>query len=331
MTLSNAPLSLLDLLTVGNVVTAGVYIYRANWKTYFNIAFTAILWLLVPILALVPIILVLTSGAPPVLWGLLLLWFAVMLYCFARYLTESALIARLAFGYLINQSESINAARRYLQGKLWRFFWATVLVGILTFIVFAGLYIVAGIVLFALLAGLGIPSIGGFTGGSPAATGLFFAVALLGGLAVLLLVGLGTFWFTVRMSIADIPLAIEPGLGASTSIGRSWSLTAGNVGRLMLILTVAFLITIPVLVLTQVGTTLVQQGLGQVVDNASPSYIALSTILGYALGLVSNVLLLPVWQSIRAVIYYDLRSRREGYGLTLSDRPSLHPPTDFAP
>ncbi|GFZ94066.1 hypothetical protein [Okeania sp. KiyG1] len=37
----------------------------------------------------------------------------------------------------------------------------------------------------------------------------------------------------------------------------------------------------------------------------------------YDIGLLSNVFLLPFWQAIKAVVYYDLRTRREGMGLQL--------------
>ena len=38
-----------------------------------------------------------------------------------------------------------------------------------------------------------------------------------------------------------------------------------------------------------------------------------------ALSFASGAVVLPFWQAIKAVIYYDLRSRREGLGLKLRD------------
>ncbi|BAZ86107.1 hypothetical protein NIES806_23170 [Dolichospermum compactum NIES-806] len=35
--------------------------------------------------------------------------------------------------------------------------------------------------------------------------------------------------------------------------------------------------------------------------------------------LIGGTFVMPFWQSIKAVIYYDLRSRREGLGLQLRD------------
>jgi hypothetical protein len=41
---------------------------------------------------------------------------------------------------------------------------------------------------------------------------------------------------------------------------------------------------------------------------------------------VLSIVILPLWQIIKAVIYYDLRGRREGLGLQLRDR---GPQSDF--
>ena len=38
-----------------------------------------------------------------------------------------------------------------------------------------------------------------------------------------------------------------------------------------------------------------------------------------AVGLAGGALLLPFWQAIKAVIYYDLRVRREGFGIELEE------------
>lgn len=34
---------------------------------------------------------------------------------------------------------------------------------------------------------------------------------------------------------------------------------------------------------------------------------------------MGGVLILPFWQTVKAVVYYDLRSRHEGLGLQLRD------------
>ncbi|WP_287239347.1 MULTISPECIES: hypothetical protein [unclassified Okeania] len=55
----------------------------------------------------------------------------------------------------------------------------------------------------------------------------------------------------------------------------------------------------------------------QPIDATNPNIQFLSFLLGYAIGLLGNVFLLPFWQAIKAVVYYDLRTRREGIDLQL--------------
>ena len=53
------------------------------------------------------------------------------------------------------------------------------------------------------------------------------------------------------------------------------------------------------------------------VEGTDPSFQLLSFLIGYAIGILGNIFLLPFWQAIKAVVYYDLRTRREGMGLEL--------------
>jgi hypothetical protein len=43
--------------------------------------------------------------------------------------------------------------------------------------------------------------------------------------------------------------------------------------------------------------------------------------VGIVIMLFLNIAVIPFWQTVKTVIYYDLRSRREGLGLELSDQP----------
>jgi membrane-anchored glycerophosphoryl diester phosphodiesterase (GDPDase) len=122
----------------------------------------------------------------------------------------------------------------------------------------------------------------------------------------------------------EVPLAIEEDITASQTIQRSWSLTKNHVGRVFLTLTVAFLISIPIYIIVQIIVSILQGVLLRVVaaEPTSVGFQILSIIVGYVLGLVSGALLLPFWQAIKAVVYYDLRSRREGLGMQLRDERS---------
>ncbi|WP_049790737.1 hypothetical protein [Trichormus azollae] len=70
-------------LSMDNVVSAAVRLYRPHLKTYLQIAFTAHFWALVPI------------------------------YGWAKYAAISGLISPLAFEELTNQPESVEDARSH--------------------------------------------------------------------------------------------------------------------------------------------------------------------------------------------------------------------------
>jgi hypothetical protein len=308
--------SLIELLTVGNVVTAGLQLYRFRLKTYLGIAAIAVLWILLPFLVLIPIVIILinNSGNTPALWLLIPVWLLMLFYGLARSLSEIALISRLAFGELINQPETVRIARRHTQSRMWGFLFVTFLVAIILTGIAIGLYIVLSIASVVIFLPLGL--FGQTLGTSP----LTIVVGVVLGIAFLLLLATAMSWFFARFAIAEVPLAIETGIGASTSVGRSWNLTQGNAMRTLLILWVASLITIPIQAFIQICITLIQVVLGQIIAQGSPIFISLYALILYGLVLLSSILLIPFWQSVKAVIYYDLRSRREGLGLRLRDR-----------
>jgi hypothetical protein len=107
-------------LSVGNVVSASLRIYRDHFKSYFGLAFVASLWLLVPI------------------------------YGWAKYSAISALISRLAFGEVREKPETVSDARREVNPRMWSFLGA----GILTFLIYIGVSLVGGIAIAILAGGL---------------------------------------------------------------------------------------------------------------------------------------------------------------------------------
>jgi hypothetical protein len=151
------------------------------------------------------------------------------------------------------------------------------------------------------------------------------AVAFIAGL--LLFIGFIIFQiayirFIFRLYIVELPLAIENNLDALSAIGRSWKLTKGFFLRLILIVTVAYLILIPLSILVQIVTSILEIVLTAVFPTDSPILLFVYLFV-YFLGFLAGIaLLIPFWQTIKAVIYYDLRSRKEGLDLQMHDSPS---------
>ncbi|MBW4472406.1 MAG: hypothetical protein KME45_18830 [Stenomitos rutilans HA7619-LM2] len=311
-------------LSVGNVVTAGFRLYGANFKQYIRIALIGTLWGLLWFVALVlAIIFSVASRNYHIPWWLSVpVLIGVCLYPIAKYLANSALIARLAFGELTNQPETVGEARRYIKARMWSFLGTGLLLWFINTVILIAFFLVLALVVVGFL---------NFAGGSqflqnpspamfPAYASIFGRAGLLALVLILAFLGF-LLLFHARLVATELPLAIEPKVTAISTIGRMWSLTEGNGWRIALILFVTLLITLPILILVRLlsgtgSTTIPTSKLAAYSSN----YFLRSAFISFVLNFTLSTVMLPLWQAIKAVIYYDLRSRREGLGLQLRDR-----------
>ncbi len=259
--------SSLQPLTIGNVVSASLQLYRSHLKTYLGIAAIAHLWLLVPI------------------------------YGWAKYAQLSGVISRLAFQELINQPESADTAKRQLQPLKWSFWVIGIRVSLWMLGVYLGAAIVGGILLAILSAVLG-----------PAGAGIGMIL-----LVVAVIVSLIRVYS--RLVVAELPLAVEAGVNGAQSVKRSWEITKSAIVRIQGVVLVAILVTLPLIAVFNYLPSLLQIGM----DPESSTYQML-TLIGFITSLIGGTLVMPFWQALKAVLYFDLRNRREGLGLNLRDR-----------
>ena len=262
-------------LSVGNVVSASLRIYRDHFKSYFGLAFVAYLWLLVPI------------------------------YGWAKYSAIAALISRLAFGEVRENPETVSDARREVNPRMWSFFWA----GTLTSLIFLGVSVVGAIAIAIL-------------GGGAAAIfrenyliiGALVAVAVIAFLIIYIRI-------ISRLLIVELPLAMENDVSSSSAIGRSWELTKGSVGRIQWIVFVGILVSLPITIFVPgIFGAIMGSILTAFLDPTSGIFLIVSNLLTLPVSFGSSALLLPFWQAMKAIIYYDVRSRKEGLGLQMRDR-----------
>lgn len=276
MSMNPSPPPPMGSVSVGNVISAAVRIYRDHFKLYYGLAFTAYLWVLVPI------------------------------YGWAKFSAISALISRLAYSEVIERPETVNEARSYVMPRMWSFLGAGLLVGLIYFGITIGAIIVVGI-LGGVFAAIGQNSV---------------VIAIIGGL--LLVIGSIVFIiayvrFLFRLFIVEMPLAIENNVTATSTINRSLQLTKGFAVRLQWIVFVAILVTLPISIVVQIISTLIQGFVGTLVPPDSPTFFLLFYLLVLPFTFASGSLLIPFWQAIKAVVYYDLRTRKEGLGLEIRD------------
>ena len=263
-------------LTVGNVVSAGLRIYRDRFFDYYKLAFFGYLWVLVPI------------------------------YGWAKYSAMMGLISRLAFGEVTEKPESIRDAQRFVKPKTWSFFGAGILVGLIFFF---------AMIVLGIIFGMAIAIFGATVRQIPSAVSIFVGILLT--LAGLLLFLFSLTWLISRLLMVEVPLAIEENINATDAISRSWELTKGSIFRLQLIILVGFLISFPITIAIQIASSIIQILLGAVLSSNPELFSSLFLLLTLVISIAGGALLIPFWQCIKAVIYYDLRVRREGFGLTI--------------
>ncbi len=310
-------------LDVGDVISAGFRLYGAHLKQYFGISLRATLWTLLPVLALIPLLLIVLGLAPTsepspmLILGFLLallLFLVVLVYGLAKSLTNAALITRLAFGELLGQPESVAIAQRQVQSKMWRFLNAALLLGLIFVGIMLG--VLLAISLFLVMP-LGILiSMAGNTEGS--------IIAIIGsvllGFLLLLIFSIFWVWLLARFWFPEALLAVEDSLTASAAISRCWHLTQNYAWRIVLIISVAFIVTLPLIFIVQVIVNILQPIVTIFLARDSPVLATIMIIISYLISFLSNIFLLPFWQALKAVIYYDLRARKEGLDLQLRDR-----------
>ena len=274
-----------QVLTVGNAVSASVRLYRSHFKDYFLLSLKAWLWILIPV------------------------------YGWAKFYALSALISRLGFGDLVNQPESVHSGERFVNSRLWQFLTTLILM----FFIYVGI-IVSFFILGFLLALIPTAILGGLNIQNPTNNGTWWVLIFLLVFLLAIVAIVGSIWLEIRFSLLTLPLAIEENVDATSTIGRSWELTKGHAWRIFLILFVASLITLPMQILLQQIISFVVQGILEFTPDNNPLLNSLLLLLFFAMFIGGSALVLPFWQSLKAVIYYDLRTRREGLGLKLRER-----------
>ena len=272
-------------LSVGNIVSGGLRIYRDQFIDYYRLAFIGYLWVLVPV------------------------------YGWAKLAATMGLISRLAFTEVTEKPESIRDARRHVNPKMWSFLGASILV----FLIFFGAWtaVTLGIVIFSFISGLSFGFIASIFSQNTVVMVILSSIAGLITVIGLLLLVFGIVWIISRLFIVELPLGIEENVNATAAISRSWELTKDSVFRIQLVVFIAFLISLPITAVVQIASSLLQSILATIYPPDSGIFGLLYSLAILAIAIGSSALTVPFWQSIKAVIYYDLRVRREGLGMEI--------------
>ena len=180
--------------------------------------------------------------------------------------------------------------------------------------IISGLMMIIGIaVFFALLAGVA----------STAKTDREFlqdlSIVLVGLFILMVISTLVGSYLSIKFIVASPAMVLE-NLGVFAAIGRSWSLTRGNFWRL-------FGINILTAIITSIVAGIfggIAGALGAifvVVGSSSPEDVIASLnttyILTMVMSTIAQLLILPFTSSVNALLYIDLRMRKEGLDVEL--------------
>lgn len=249
-----------QFLSVGNVISAGIRIYRDHFQLYFLEILKGYLWALIPV------------------------------YGWAKFMAIQGMISRLGFYEITEKPESLPEARLRVKPRLWSF----LLTGLFTGFIFLGFILVVAIAIGILTA---ITLVTSQTNSPiPLITTLLIVLVLLVSLFAYV-------WLYSRLAFAEVAIAVELVNKPMQAIRRSWQLTEGYVIKLQTIYFVAFLITLPTAIIGNLGTL--------ILGEESPA----APFVDLALSILTGAFIAPFWQSIKAVIFYDLKVRKEGLDL----------------
>jgi uncharacterized RDD family membrane protein YckC len=328
---------LLQPLSPGNTVNAGIRLYRAHFKEYSQIAINTVLWIVALLILAVPIAFVLYTVLPPTGATLVMvpLVLALSFYCFGRYLAGSAAISRLVFKALMGHAETAKEARSFTSPRTWGFG----LIGLILFVLFSALFIVLYLIL-AIIAVIVIGGLGGFAAlqntpwivGQDIVRNPAIAIAFLMGIvALIFFFTLAWTWVAARFALAELPYGIETKGGAAESVSRSWILTEKNVWHTVMVLFVTSLIMVPISIMIQIVSSTLQVVLIGLAGSDNSVLLAVVYLASFAIGMVGIVVTLPLSQAIKGVLYFDLRNRREGLQLQLHPAEPLEPLDRMSP
>jgi hypothetical protein len=288
-------------LSVGNVINAAISLYKANFRDFFSLALRSVGWMALAIAGLIPVVLVgfaINNAGVTVL--AVVAWLGLFIFCLAKSMTSRGVVARMAYQQLINQPESLSSASSQLANSHWKF---------LSLVLWLWLFLIGVFILsyMALGAGVGI--------GVAIAMNIQNAIGyILAG--IFFIAGIvAFFWIFLRFYsswfVAELPIAVERCAGGLDAIGRSRQLSAPFSSRVLMIILVAFLVVFPLTIIASIP------GLAGIGQPPTSSIYLISQTLNLALSLLLELFVMPFWQVIKSVVYFDLRSRLEGADLRM--------------
>ncbi|HEY9828410.1 MAG TPA: RDD family protein [Stenomitos sp.] len=292
-------------LSIGNIVTVGLQIFRLHFNDHFVRSLLAhlLIWFaLIAGMIGVALVAALAMGLDA---GLRLQGFATvigvvvavlgilpfLLFILGRFTALGGLMTRMGVNTLNRRVEPEELHRQTILQRPWKYLGAAVLFGLVLLVA-----VLACMGVFWILFVLLLPYWKSWELQltDPQTDWVLTLGGVLLGLSVILVLGLVVYYLTARLWLFDAVLAMEPQYSALTALQRSWRLTRGKGWSITTVMFVVTLVTLP--------------------------FSLLATVLNLFLpifGLVFAVMTFPLWQAVKAVNYYELAALRTGLAFDL--------------
>ncbi|HLS74139.1 MAG TPA: glycerophosphoryl diester phosphodiesterase membrane domain-containing protein [Actinomycetaceae bacterium] len=205
---------------------------------------------------------------------------------------------------IISVSESVLGRKiplaevwRRARGKIWR------LIGLSLVLTAAG--VLAMVIGLTIIVAVVVGAVEGSSGSS--AMFIFLVLVPLVFIALVLVIG----FFAIRIMLATCVIMLEE-TGVFASIARSWQLTRGNFWRLLGIMLLTTILVSVLVGILSVPFTMFATAF------TSPDDIVLPLVLSSIGQLVGSALSIPVMAAVLALLYIDIRMRKEGLDVELA-------------
>lgn len=290
---------IIPALSAGNVVTVAIQLFRQKGDDYLTTSLQSYLWIFLTFLGAG-----LLGGGGYVIgqamglkdWNQLSLLVGILAliplaYGRGRKTAAGGGISRIIFNKLVSRSETkediqtkiFSRTWAYFRGELW--FWLA-LTGL-----FFGFFFVLGMILETFFSSFQESDISDFLinaeANSDSMLASIIAVIIL---IILFYIGMVLFfsYFVARLWLFDVVMALEDAT-AIQAIRRSWQLTRKHGRQSLAVVSICSLLMMPPYILS--------------------SLLSVFSIFGTLFIIIASF---PLYQAVKAVIYYDLRSRNEG-------------------
>ena len=310
----------LSPMDVGTIIKTAWQHYFSHFLQYLPLSLRGTVWQLVPSITLLvgllwmlkQDLLIQEFSGPAAL--IIPAWIVLFLWCVAQSLGEFAGISRSVYQSLKSSEtapvEQLVTSRRYTHSRRFSLLGSAAIKTVILGLISTLFFVIFTIAFATMILGVGLFN-------SEPRPGLFFAG---GGTAIVsffLFVWLYA-WLSLKLLLNEQFLAIEADSGAIASLGQSWKLMRKQLLRSLLIVFIAFLITLPIILLAAIlaqfsysfllqslGITTVQNGV--MFEDLLP--LAISYLVSNILALLGGIIVNPFFRTVLTTLYFDIRNR----------------------